>query len=392
MKTIHVIVATGEWEQDRLRYRRHRLAEYLQGHDHTEEVIWLCPAPPKQETQSSVLTNGVKQWTVMDIHSHKLFRFGRYISLFYKRKLGPLVDYLQKAEGKYQLILWYTFPGFPKVLEMVKWDQVVYDCSDLWAAPISGRQTPLSKIRQEVIAKAETFIIQEATTIFCTSDYLRERVVSQLGSGEKVVTFENGVEFALFASEISQKESVLPADFSGTVLGYIGGIKPKLDFKLIFEAAKQKKDDLFMFVGPDQTNDNSGFKQLLSLPNVIWTGSVPPMDVPMYMNLIDIGIMPYKDSPYNKAVFPLKLFEFMAAGKPVVGLHLPSTTKFVEEGVYLQEEGIEGFLKAIEQLNQVKGEEKCLEVRKQRAKAKDWEDVFKGMLLVLNKKRQIGQE
>ena len=41
---IHVIVATGEWGQDQLRYRRHRLAEFLAGRKETKEVIWVCPS------------------------------------------------------------------------------------------------------------------------------------------------------------------------------------------------------------------------------------------------------------------------------------------------------------------------------------------------------------
>ncbi|MCY9413064.1 glycosyltransferase, partial [Bacillus haynesii] len=68
--------------------------------------------------------------------------------------------------------------------------------------------------------------------------------------------------------------------------------------------------------------------------NVIWTGPAAPSEVPAYMNVVDIGIMPYKPSPYNNAVFPLKLFEFLAAGKPVAGMNLPSTKKVEQEHVY----------------------------------------------------------
>lgn len=57
------------------------------------------------------------------------------------------------------------------------------------------------------------------------------------------------------------------------------------------------------------------------------------------MQLVDIGIMPYKNSPYNDAVFPLKLFEFLAAGKPVVGCNLSSTSKIKRPFVYEYVEG-----------------------------------------------------
>ena len=76
-------------------------------------------------------------------------------------------------------------------------------------------------------------------------------------------------------------------------------------------------------------------KSLLTESNILWTGSVAPSIIPKYMNLIDIGIMPYKLSQYNQAVFPLKLFEFLAAGKSVVGMHLPSTKKYAAKSVYI---------------------------------------------------------
>lgn len=162
--------------------------------------------------------------------------------------------------------------------------------------------------------------------IFCTSEYLHQNVADRLqGETKPVFTIENGVEYSLFAKN-KQKADVLNGR-EGTVLGFIGGIKPKLDFKLIKEAAKTKKEWTFLFVGPDGTNGDEDFKALLEEENVIWTGPAAPSEVPAYMNVVDIGIMPYKPSPYNNAVFPLKLFEFLAAGKPVAGMNLPSTKR-----------------------------------------------------------------
>ena len=94
-----------------------------------------------------------------------------------------------------------------------------------------------------------------------------------------------------------------------------------------------------LFVGPDGTNGDPSFQHALKLPNVIWTGAVAPEEVPAYMKLIDVGMMPYKQSPYNQAVFPLKLYEFLAAGIPVVGLNLPSTERLKENDVYEYLEG-----------------------------------------------------
>src|SRR5689334_21527206 len=136
MKTIHVMVAAGDWENDRLRYRRHRLAEYLQKHPNTEEVILLCPTLRKHDVADTTLPNGIKEWALQDLFSHKVFRFGRYMDRFYKNKLGSLFLYLKPYLGRFSINLWYTFPGFPLLADLFPWNKVVYDCSDLWSSPI----------------------------------------------------------------------------------------------------------------------------------------------------------------------------------------------------------------------------------------------------------------
>lgn len=383
LKNIHVMVATAAWGQDQLRYRRHRLAEFLYQQPNTEEVIWLCPTPLKTDQSFRQLPNGIKEWKIQDINPRKIFRFGRYLDLCYQQKLRSLLLYLNQLESHYKLFLWYTFPGFPKLGEMMFWDKVVYDCSDLWASPVNGKNSFLSQIRQKIIRKAENRIIKSADPIFCTSDYLREEIVQKCKPdlASHVYTHENGVEFSLFTKNV-KAEDVLSADFRGTVFGYIGGIKPKLDFQLVQKAARKRRDCLFLFVGPDWMNQSSEFHQLLNENNVRWTGSVSPFDVPKYMNRIDIGMMPYKPSPYNEAVFPLKLFEFLAAGKPVIGMHLPSTKKYQREGVYihLETNDPESFLNAAEQMEKDKDKECFIAARIQLAKTRDWQDIFHNMV------------
>lgn len=385
MKNVHIIVATGEWEQDQLRYRRHRLAEFLQRHPDTKEVIWLCPAPMVKGNVCTKLANGIIQWTVQDLLPQKVFRFGRYINGFYKKKLAPFLLYLREFQEKYTLQLWYTFPGFPLLAELLNWNRVIYDCSDLWASPMNGKRSIPAAVRENIIAGAEDRIIQRADVIFCTSEYLRTKIEAKAGTAGKVFTFENGVEFDLFANTSVQTENILPAGFHGTVLGFIGGIKPKLDFELIQEAARKKREWLFLFVGPDGTNDHPAFKHLLGERNVVWTGSVSPSEVPQYMNLIDIGIMPYKSSQYNQAVFPLKLFEFLAAGKSVVGMNLPSTKRYAEESIYtyLDTDDADQFIGACEQLEGCKGQEESIRKRKKLAKSKNWNEVFTEMFRLI---------
>lgn len=374
-KNIHVIVATGKWDQDNLRYRRHRFAEFLQAHPDTEEVIWVCPTPDPQKDQFLKLPNGIVQYTVQDIHSHKIFRFGRYFDFFYNSKLDKIKEYL-KSKSQYHLNLWFTFPGFPGMLDIVKWDKTTYDCSDLWASSITGNDNVILKLREKSIANAERRIVTLCKNIICTSDYLHDNLIKTYDVKKTINVLENGVEYELFNKANDSEAKIKTTD--QPTLGFIGGIKPKLDFNLLKQVMELRKEWKLLLVGPDGTNMNTEFKGLLNLPNVTYTGKVSPQEVPSYMEKIDIGVLPYKASEYNNAVFPLKLFEYLAAEKPVVGVNLPSTKKYTQQGVfeYLEENDPNQMVAICEAFIKDKDNIELLNKRKELSKEHDWENIF----------------
>jgi teichuronic acid biosynthesis glycosyltransferase TuaH len=95
--------------------------------------------------------------------------------------------------------------------------------------------------------------------------------------------------------------------------------------------------------------------------------------------------MPYKSSPYNDAVFPLKLFEFLAAGISVVGVHLPSTKKYEEASVYtcLDSGDPEQLIRVCEQMEHGNDNQTAVERRKALARSKDWPAIFTQMMEAL---------
>ncbi|MGD6967744.1 glycosyltransferase [Rossellomorea vietnamensis] len=374
-KIIHVVVATNEWEKDGLRYRRHRLAEFLNKQEMTEEVIWLCPSSSNYKGEFKLLGNGVKQYGLKDVLPNKAARFCRYNdSLFYSRELSKLSAYLTKKQGK--KYVWYTFPGFPKVKELLKWEKVMYDCSDLWAAPIAGSKNIVTKLREGSILQAENQILERADVVYATSDYLGEKVLEKRKNAP-VHVIENGVEFEKFLNAPPLTDSRL-LEMKRPILGYIGGIKPKIDFSLIKEMALNHKQWNFVFIGPDATNGDKVFKEIQQLPNVHSLGSIDPEEVPAYMKHLDAGILPYKESIYNKAVFPLKLFEYLAVGVPIVGMGLPSTTKYEKEGLFYYAHTKAEFIENCEKAVSIRYEQE--KARISYAEENDWDEKFGSML------------
>jgi teichuronic acid biosynthesis glycosyltransferase TuaH len=336
----------------------------------------VCPTSKPHSSPFASLSEKIKQYFIADLSSNRIFRFGRYFDVFYKNKLKDLIQYLQSQTGP--KFLWHTFPGFPLLQSIFPWDRVTYDCSDLWSIQMGGKRNLINQFRQASITSAENRIIAGADTIFCTSDFLYEKVKENPALEEKtsVVALENGVEFEAFSKE----NIAISSRSGGPVLGFIGGIKPKLDFELLNRMMAEKKDWKLLLVGPDGTNNSPSFQQLLTHDNVTWVGEVPPAEVPVYMDKLDIGILPYKSSEYNKAVFPLKLFEFLAAGKPVVGMNLPSTEKYSQPMIYEYiDDSAEQFVASCEALFTESTSEVFAQKRVDIARKHDWQEIFKQM-------------
>ena len=90
------------------------------------------------------------------------------------------------------------------------------------------------------------------------------------------------------------------------------------------EAVAQSGHSLLL-VGPRQTTfELERINALLSLPNVQWVGPKPFESLPSYLRITTVGLTPYADSDFNRASFPLKTLEYLAAGKPVVSTDLPA--------------------------------------------------------------------
>jgi len=75
------------------------------------------------------------------------------------------------------------------------------------------------------------------------------------------------------------------------------------------------------------------WQSLVARPNVHHVGAVPFEELPRWLARIDVGLTPYTDTAFNRASFPLKTLEYLAAGRPLVGSDLPATRGLAEESL-----------------------------------------------------------
>ena len=160
----------------------------------------------------------------------------------------------------------------------------------------------------------------QADVVVCVSDHLAGELAGR--GARRTVVIENGVDDALFARS---DEAPLPDDvpLAAPVAGFVGHLSDRIDLPML-EATAATGCSLLL-VGPRQgTFEIARMEALLRRPNVCWVGAKPFEALPSYLRLIDVGLLPYTTSEFNRASFPLKVLEYLAAGRPAVCSDLPA--------------------------------------------------------------------
>lgn len=176
------------------------------------------------------------------------------------------------------------------------------------------------------IAASEDRLFAEADLVFVTSEKLRERAARV---SRHVHLFSFGVKFEAFEA-VRRDGGDPPADvrdLSRPIVGYVGGVHQWIDQELLAETAARLPEASFVLVGPLQTDTT----RLAGRPNVHLLGARPHEEIPRYIAVFDVGLVPYRLSTYTANVYPTKLNEYLAMGKPVVATDLFEIRRFNAE-------------------------------------------------------------
>jgi glycosyltransferase involved in cell wall biosynthesis len=95
------------------------------------------------------------------------------------------------------------------------------------------------------------------------------------------------------------------------------------DFDLLEAVAKSQPSTSFVVVGPVDPGSKKRADSLASLANVTFLGPRPSDQMPAYVSALDVGLVPFVVDDMTRAVSPLKMYEYLAAGVPVVASPLP---------------------------------------------------------------------
>lgn len=191
---------------------------------------------------------------------------------------------------------------------------IVYHCVDDYAGNPGANP--------EQIGRQEEMLCKRAQLIFATSTPLAKRL--QTLTETPVVTVPNVAEVEHFAEARTPPEDL--AAVPRPRVGFIGNLAGyKVDVELLREIAARMPEVEFVLIGPVGSGDPStSLSAITQLANVRSFGARPYDEVPAYVHGCDVCIIPFRRSPLTDSAFPLKTFEYLAAGKPVVATPLMS--------------------------------------------------------------------
>lgn len=217
--------------------------------------------------------------------------------------------------GFREVILWTYLPGTVDVLDQVPHDLLCYDCVDDHAA-FTGLLDPAA------VRAMEDELIRRSDVVLASAERLHRRCAAL---NPAALLVPNGVDFDHFVT--ATEPGPVPPDLDGLPrprIGFVGAIGDWIDLELIAAVAKAGLGVPVVLIGPALTD----LGPLRRIPNVRILGPRPYKDLPGYLRGFDVCLNPFRLNELTASVNPVKLYEYLAAGKEVVSTALPEVRGF----------------------------------------------------------------
>jgi glycosyltransferase involved in cell wall biosynthesis len=245
---------------------------------------------------------------VLPLHSNELLR---------RVNAALLTQFVTRAVAKLDMrdpLLWSFVPQAEALIDVLSPSQVLYYIDDDHAAKAG--------IDADSFLAAESRFARRADAVLASAPELVTRMRTLNGN---VHYAPNVADTKLFATALQEgpidpEVAALPAPrivFVGAI------IAAKIDIELVVELSRSRPEWTFAFVGPVGPGDpRTDVQALMQLPNVHMLGYRPYEQLPSVLRGADATIVPYLLDGEMRSVFPMKIYEYLAAGRPVVSTPL----------------------------------------------------------------------
>lgn len=248
-------------------------------------------------------------------------------AMLLKRQVGAAA----RRMGLARPILWSYVPQAEALLETLHPEQVVYHCVDDIAAQ--------KGVAAGAFRAAEARFAARADLVLATAPALAARMRTL---SERVLEAPNVADTDRFAAALEPG----PVDAALTALPrprivFTGAVvATKLDVELVAALAARRPGWSFALVGPIGAGDPGTDVSGLAASNVHLLGPRAYGDLPAVLRAADAGLIPYALNELTRSVFPMKVYEYLAAGLPVVATPLPALAGIPDVAVAADAEGL----------------------------------------------------
>lgn len=206
-----------------------------------------------------------------------------------------------------------NLPFWRKIVESLSSNHIIYDCMDHHA----GFENNESEMLDE-----ENKLLESSDLVITTAQRLSDLIAEK----KENVIIRNGAEINYFATDpqVSLLEKKRP------IVGYYGAIAEWFDVDLLVKSAENYPQWDFVIIG-NVTCDVSKAKKL---KNINFLGEVPYDKLTGYLREFDVCLIPFKLIELTLCTNPVKVYEYLAAGKPVVCTAMPEV-KIIDDIVHV---------------------------------------------------------
>lgn len=216
----------------------------------------------------------------------------------------------------------YFCRDFPADIRPVK--KVYQSMDDLTQVPYTAKHG----------TRLEADIIRKFDVTLTTSRELRRL---KLRHSDQVYLHPNAADFSSFQRALSEKferpEELRPAE-GRKIIGYTGNIESRIDYQLLKAVIEYHPDKVIAMVGPVTTPEHKTIG-LTEYPNVIMAGSKKIEQLPAYLQYFDCALIPFKKNTLTRSIYPLKINEYLAAGRPVVATDFSEDIESFRDVIYI---------------------------------------------------------
>lgn len=228
---------------------------------------------------------------------------------------------------------------------------------------------------------AEKTVAAQVDVVLATADVLYNKFKAY---NPRTFLIKNAVDLSRYQNIMPPSDPVLrkKLDTAGQakIIGYQGGIASWFDFDLMHHVIRKNPEFIFLFAGMVDVRARKEFGRISHYRNVLHLGAVDPDVLPWVLAKIDVGIIPFKINDLIRATNPIKLYEYLAAGKPVVATPMLEVMRYEAKGIVATAEDPEAFSRSLREMAALSEDPPSRQERLMIARDNSWDARFQKIL------------